>query len=836
MEWIREMKSQINLTWIAILLALAVWTSIAAIDTFIHGTESFGANFLTRGGNELLLRSLISFLIVGFGAVAQKFVLSLRASNAHTKKLNRLLKFLSHTNTFVQRQTTRQSLLDAVCHAAVEKGGFRLAWVGMDDDPNLAAWAVDDPSLEELALQKQAPAVLQACHGALGVMKDGGPVHCEKPRTDCQTSWLAAALKQGSEHTYTVPLMVGNKIVGVFEVYAKESEQFGEDEEAILNEVGNGLSVALTNFEHEESRKQAETELRISATAFESQECIMITEANGEILRVNEAFTKDTGYTAEEIVGHTPRLLKSGHHNAAFYQEMWQILGSTGMWQGEIWGRRKNGELYPKYQSISAVKGEGGVITHYVAAHIDITERKTAEKEIQLLEFYDPLTHLPNRRQLMGRLQHALASSDCIGREGALMLIDLDNFKILNDTRGHDTGDLLLQQVARRLESCVRDGDTVARLGGDEFVVILESLSEHPVEAAEQTKAVGEKILASLSQTCQLDTSEYHCSASIGATLFKGSSQAITELMKQADIAMYQAKNAGRNTVRFFNPQMQDNITARAALEGDLRKAIKKQQFQLYYQIQMDSSFRPLGAEALIRWIHPERGMVSPMEFIPLAEETGLILPIGQWVIEMACAQLNAWQQDLQTRGLVLAVNVSAKQFRQPDFVFQVKNVMQRYSVNPGLLKLELTEGMLLEDIEETIATMNTLNRIGVKFSLDDFGTGYSSLQYLKRLPLAQLKIDQSFVRDIATNSNDREIVQTIIAMAKSLNLEVIAEGVETEEERQILLNKGCASFQGYLIGRPMPITRFEALLNQAVAVDVRDARCDVVNLRSMTS
>ena len=663
MESKRAMKSQINLIWAAVLLALTVWTTIAVIDTFMRGMDSFGANFLTRGGNELLLRSLISFLIIGFGVVTEKFVQSLRASNAHTKKLNRLLKFLSHTNTFVQRQTSRQSLLDAACNAAVEKGGFRLAWVGMDDDPNLAAWAVDDPSLEELILQMQAPAVQQAC---LGAMKDGEPVHCEKRRTDCQTSWLAAAQKQGSEHAYTVPLMVGSRIVGVFEVYAKQNEQFGEDEKAILDEVGNDLSVALTNFEHEDLRKQVETELRISATAFESQECIMITEANGEILRVNEAFTKDTGYTAEEIVGHTPRMLKSGHHNAAFYQEMWQILGRTGMWQGEIWGRRKNGELYPKQQSISAVKGEGGVVTHYVAAHTDITARKAAEKEIQLLEFYDPLTHLPNRRHLMGRLQHALASSDRTGREGALMLIDLDNFKTLNDTLGHDTGDLLLQQVAKRLESCVRDGDTVARLGGDEFVVILETLSEHPVEAVQQTKSVGEKILASLSQTCQLHTSEYHCSASIGATQFKGSSQAIAELMKQADIAMYQAKNAGRNTVSFFNPQMQANITTRAALEGDLRKAIEKQQFQLYYQIQMDSSFRPLGAEALIRWIHPGRGMV-------------------------------------------LAVNVSAKQFRQPDFVFPVQNVMQRYSVNPGLLKLELTEGMLLEDIEETIATMNTI-------------------------------------------------------------------------------------------------------------------------------
>ena len=565
-----------------------------------------------------------------------------------------------------------------------------------------------------------------------------------------------------------------------------------------------------------EQKVEARTaDLRISATAFESHESMMITDADGVILRVNNAFTESTGYTAEEAVGQTPRLLQSGRHNAEFYRAMWKTINRTGTWQGEIWDRRKNGEIYPKWLTITAVKGGDGVVTHYVGSHSDITERKAAEEKIQYLAFYDLLTGLPNRQLLLDRFQQTFASSARSGREGAVLLIDLDNFKDINDTLGHDIGDSLLQQTAQRLKSCVREGDTVARLGGDEFVVVLENLSEQHIEAATQTEAISEKILAALSKPYHLAKYEYQGTASIGATLINGHQQMAEELLKQADIAMFQAKKAGRNTLRFFDPQMQASITGRFSLEGELHKALENQQFQLYYQIQVDSSYRPLGAEALIRWIHPLRGMVSPAQFIPLAEKTGLILPIGQWVLETACAQLKAWEQDALTRDLVLAVNVSAKQFHQADFVAQVQAAVQHHAINPMLLKLELTEGMLLENIEDTIATMNTLNEIGVQFSLDDFGTGYSSLQYLKRLPLDQIKIDQSFVRDIVIDDSDKAIVRTIIAMAQSLNLNVIAEGVETAAHRQQLLAMGCHNFQGYLFSKPVPIEQFEALLKQ---------------------
>jgi len=446
----------------------------------------------------------------------------------------------------------------------------------------------------------------------------------------------------------------------------------------------------------------------------------------------------------------------------------------------------------------------------------DITASKLVEEEMRYMAFYDALTRLPNRRMLMDRLHQALISSERFGRKGALLILDLDNFKNLNDTLGHDIGDLLLQQVAQRVASCVRAGDTIARLGGDEFVAVLEGLSNDILTATIQTEAVADKILNSLNQPYYLATHEHHSTVSVGAVLFKDKQSSFEELMKQADIAMYQAKKAGRNTLRFFDPRMQETVDIHAALESDLRNALVQPQFQLYYQIQVDNFYHPLGAEALIRWIHPERGLVSPAQFIPLAEETGLIVPIGLWVLETACAQLKAWEQDVLTRDLILAVNVSSKQFHQAEFATQVKAVVQRYAIKPNLLKLELTESLFLEDIEETIVTIKSLKEFGILFSLDDFGTGYSSLQYLKRLPLDQLKIDQSFIRDIAIDCNDKAIVKTVIAMAHSMKLDVIAEGVETEEQRQLLFDEGCMYYQGYLFGKPVPIALFSDALAQS--------------------
>ena len=557
-------------------------------------------------------------------------------------------------------------------------------------------------------------------------------------------------------------------------------------------------------------RKLSEMELKIAATAFEAQEGIIVTDANTNILRVNNAFAEITGYSAEESIGKTPTFLSSGKHDKKFYDAMWAAIARKGVWEGEIWNRRKSGEIYPERLVITAVKDKHGNITNYVASLADITESKAASDEIKNLAFYDPLTQLPNRRLLLDRLEQALASSNHSGQLGALLFLDIDHFKVLNDTLGHNTGDLLLKIIAERLKSCVREADTVARIGGDEFVILIEDLGAERLAAASYTEMLAEKILNLLAQPYKLDSYDYSGSASIGAALFFDHQADIEDLLKQADIAMYQAKDSGRNTIRFFDIQMQEAVASRLNLERELRHAIDNNQFELYYQIQTNKEKVPIGAEALIRWIHPQLGTISPAKFIPLAEDTGLILPIGQWVLDTACAQLKEWQSRTLTRELSISINVSAKQFNHANFITQVHDTVSRHAIDPAFLSLELTESMLLESIEQMIDKMMELRKIGVRFELDDFGTGYSSLQYLKRLPLNQLKIDQSFIRDIAVDDNDKVLVHTIIAMAHNLDLKVIAEGVEDEEQRQFLMDHGCDHFQGYLFGKPMPINMLD--------------------------
>jgi len=539
----------------------------------------------------------------------------------------------------------------------------------------------------------------------------------------------------------------------------------------------------------------------------------MVTNADLHIICVNSAFSRITGYAEHEVIGHKPHVLSSNLQKVSFYEAMWCSIKSNGSWQGEIWNQRKSGELYLEYLTITVVNDQYDEISNYVGTFLDVTLTKEAVDKIERLAHYDSLTELPNRLLLQDRLKLALAVSQRNDRLGALILIDMDNFKILNDTLGHDRGDLLLQQVAQRLLLCVRETDTVARIGGDEFVIMLEGLCDHVTEAAAFVESMANKVLAVLSQYYQLSVHDYYCTSSMGVTLFKGHEQTADELLKQADIAMYQAKTSGRNTLRFFDPQMQTTINKRVALEKELRVAITEKQFMLYYQAQLDDSEYIVGAEVLIRWQHPKLGFISPVDFIPLAEETGLILQIGLWVLETACQQLKLWQGRELTAHLQLAVNVSSRQFYQADFVEQVLQLVSTYQINPERLKLELTESLVLDDVEDTIAKMHALRAMGIHFAMDDFGTGYSSLSNLKRLPLNQLKIDQSFVRDITSDTDDAVIVQTIIAMANKLGMEVIAEGVETQAQRLFLKNNGCLLFQGYLFSKPIPVDQFELLL-----------------------
>lgn len=460
--------------------------------------------------------------------------------------------------------------------------------------------------------------------------------------------------------------------------------------------------------------------------------------------------------------------------------------------------------------SVARKAGSAVRSPRFILISRDITANKTAAREIEQLAFFDPLTQLPNRRLLMDRLQQALAASARSGRLGTLMFMDLDHFKTINDTLGHDVGDQLLRQVASRLRACVREADTVARLGGDEFVVMFEELDMPASNAAAQVELIGAKILLALNQPYLLGQQSLVCTPSIGVTLFNGHEQALDDLLKQADIAMYQAKTSGRNAIRFYDPVMQATIAARTALESDLNAALELNQFTLHYQAQVNEEDTVLGAEVLLRWQHPVRGLVPPMAFIPLTEETGLILPIGQWVLRTACAQLKVWSAHPRLQALELAVNVSARQFRDVEFVQKVAQVLQQTGARPDRLKLELTESLVLDDVGDTVSKMEQLKALGVRFSMDDFGTGQSSLSYLTRLPLDQLKIDQSFVRNIGVQASDAIIIQTIIGLASRLGMQVIAEGVETDAQRAFLHQHGCSICQGYLLGRPVPLERFE--------------------------
>ena len=568
-----------------------------------------------------------------------------------------------------------------------------------------------------------------------------------------------------------------------------------------------GISIDITE------RMQAEEQQRIAATAFETHEAIIITDFNANIIRVNQAFQSITGYSAEDVLGKNPRILNSGRQDKDFYTAMWQELLGKGAWTGEIWDKRKNGEIYPKWMTITAVKNPEGKTTEYVANFSDITARKKAEEEIYSLAYYDILTKLPNRRFMIDRLRQAQLISARSKLYGALLFLDMDKFKTLNDTLGHDHGDLFLIEIAARLLNCVREVDTVARIGGDEFVVLIEEISIHEEDASRKVALIAEKIRTALAAPYQLKEHEYLSSPSIGVCLYRGNEEPLETVLKHADMAMYQAKESGRNGVRFFDPAMQIAVETHAALDADLRHAVPENQFLLYYQIQLDSDLRPMGAEALIRWFHPIRGMVSPLQFIPIAEESSLILDIGHWVLETACKRLALWSKSEQTKNLILAVNVSAQQFKRHDFVDTIETLLNIYQVNRNLLKVELTESVILNDVTDVIAKMHALKALGIRLSLDDFGTGYSSLSYLKQLPLDQIKIDQSFVRDMTTDPSDAVMVKTIISLAKSFRLGVIAEGVETDTQLSHLRQFGCEAYQGYLFGKPVPIEEFELLI-----------------------
>jgi diguanylate cyclase (GGDEF)-like protein/PAS domain S-box-containing protein len=578
---------------------------------------------------------------------------------------------------------------------------------------------------------------------------------------------------------------------------------------------GEGLSVSLV--EDVTERLLNEQELRIAATAFSSQEGIMITDANQRILRVNKAFEKTTGYTQDEVLDKAPSILGSGMHDREFYAAMWRSLAETDTWHGEIWNRRKSGEIYPQSLTITAVKNELNIVTHYVADFIDISDIKHAQAEISRLSFFDPLTGLPNRARFQELLQETLDRCRESGRFGALLLVDLDHFKTINDTIGHASGDKLLEQVAGRLNGLMRDHYVVARYGGDEFVVIMDQLELDPAGSATYAQQMSIAILNALDDRYQIDGDSYDTTCSIGVALFGQDTKDTADIMKQVDIALFQAKNAGRNTISFFDPDWQEAVKQRALLLKQLKDGLLEKQFVLFFQPQVGEHGELIGAEALVRWRHPDRGIVCPAEFIPLAEHSGMMLALGDEVLHMGLQQLSKWQTQQGYKNFKLSINLATEQFYAEGFVEHLESLLDQLGIDANHLMLEFTESVLMENLEEARSLIGRLSKRGVRFAIDDFGTGYSSLAYLSRLALDQLKIDQSFVRNMAVNPKDAAIVRAIIEMARTLDIEVIAEGVETADQRDYLLECGCHNFQGYFFGRPVPAEEFS--LDRAVAV-----------------
>ena len=560
-------------------------------------------------------------------------------------------------------------------------------------------------------------------------------------------------------------------------------------------------------------RVALELDQRIAAIAFESQQGMLVTDAQTRIIKANRAFSAITGYSEAEVLGQPTRILGSGHQGAEFYQQMWKALYESGGWQGEIWNRRKSGEAFPEWLTISAVHDAKGRLTNYVASLTDISERKDAEEKIQHLAFYDPLTNLPNRRLMRQRLEQALVVCRREQHYAALIFLDLDDFKNVNDLYGHQIGDGMLCQVAERLRHALRERDTVARFGGDEFVVLLEGLEVNATEAATQVEHIGRKLLQTLREPYLIKDQVFSSSASLGIVLFNDEQHTADELMQYADLSMYSAKAVGKDMLSFYDPQMQAVVSMRIELEEDIRRGLAQEEFVLYLQPQADASGNFEGAEALVRWQHPSRGLLAPGVFIDIAERSGLIESLDLAILRQGCELLARWAQQPQTATLSLAVNISARLLYRDDFVCQVREILQQTGASALQLKLEITESLLLTDLDKAVSRMQLLREMGVRFAIDDFGTGYSSMAYLQRLPLDQLKIDQSFVRGLPDDKGNIAIVRAILSMAEGLELEVIAEGVEHPAQQDILRLHGCRHFQGYLFGKPMSVDAFLELL-----------------------
>lgn len=561
-----------------------------------------------------------------------------------------------------------------------------------------------------------------------------------------------------------------------------------------------------------EQRKN-EDQIKLSSIVFESTDAVVITNRDKEIIQVNAAFTRITGYKQEEVIGKNPSIVSSGKQDASFYKQMWDDINNNHHWQGEIWNKRKSGEIYPEWLTITPVFDDDNQVCNYVGIFSDISDKKKIEKEIEFKNSHDSLTKLPNRTMLYKELKDAISQHEKSGYEGVLLFLDLDEFKLINDSMGHKYGDLLLIQAAKRLTSCISHGDILARIGGDEFAILFPAISHSREQSNRYIESTSNKIKEVFSNSFTINNRQIHISCSIGYSIFPANSSRASDILRQADTAMFKAKEAGKNQMRAFMPSMHQEIERHLLIHNELSVAIKQNDLSIYFQPLYDKHRKIITAEALLRWHHKDLGNITPSEFIPIAEQTGLIIPLGNFVIQSVCEYISQWKESDNFSLNRIDINVSCQQFEEDSFFSNIKETLEKFNISPSYLGLEITEEVMAGDIEKIIDTFMRLKSIGIHFSLDDFGTGYSSLRYIKRLPIDTLKIDQSFINDIPYDKSDCIMVNTIMAMARQMNLTVTAEGIETEEQRDFLHNLDCDHYQGYLFSKPLSKPQFEKLI-----------------------
>jgi len=734
-----------------------------------------------------------------------------RAAERRVADLSRLYNLLSQVNHAIVLTSDRAALFERVTRVAVGSGGFLAAWVAVPEGGRLqpvAAFGAAPALLEAWTMPPagQAPAQEDASHGKDGEPPAHGRQLLTEPLAAAQSGWRGEAAAEGASRFIAIPLHCEGEFAGVMGLLSAAPQPAGDEEAALLGEVGDDISYALTQFAREAEARRKDERILLHAAALEgTRDGVMVTDAEARIVSVNRAFTEITGYTEDEVLGRTPALLRSGRHDEAFFHTLWATLKSVGHWQGELWNRRKNGEVAPQWMSISAVRGGAGGVGHYVGVFTDISQLRQFEERVSHLAQYDPLTDLPNRMLIGARLQHAMEAAGRDRHVVGVLFIDLDRFKNINDALGHDAGDELLSAVAARLSGRYRSEDTLGRYGGDEFVLVLGQL-RHAADAA----AIARDLLAALDQPFVLHTGrEIYIKASIGISIYPDDGDSPAGLIQDADAAMYQAKHAGRNTFRFYQEAFTRSANARLSLESRLRRALEGEGFEMYYQPFVDvASGRIVGAEALVR-LKPDGGpYIGPAEFIPLLEESGLIFDLGTWVQRCVCRQGREWlDQGLDFERL--AVNLSAEEVRRGGVVERLRGILAETGFPAAKLEIEITESGLIHRGAEALAFLHELKGLGVQLAIDDFGTGYSSLAYLKRFPVSKLKIDRSFISDLPDDHSDAQLTTTIIELARNLGLQVLAEGVETDAQRAFLAERGCDVYQGYLCSPPVPAAQF---------------------------